>query len=136
MHPDSIDLNKPFLEQWLSKVYAAGSLKEGFSQELPELEKSTTLARVTSNPTTEHIKNLATTPHRFKESASLPLSSVPQLQTANEVSHNTVSVDDNDDLYRDPDNETTVPDDSFAVRERNAPPNSQGVSRFRSSSTA
>jgi hypothetical protein len=38
VHPDSIDLNKPFLDQWLSEVLEAGSLNEGSAQALPELE--------------------------------------------------------------------------------------------------
>jgi hypothetical protein len=73
---------------------------------------------------------------KVKERASLPIASVPQLQTENEVSHSTASVIDNDDLYRDPDHESTVPDDSFTVIERNTQPSNLGVSRSRSSSTA
>jgi hypothetical protein len=59
VHPDSIDLNKSFLDQWLSEVLEAGSLNEGSVQAFPKLEKSTSLAKGTPIPSAGQVTSSA-----------------------------------------------------------------------------
>ena len=40
VHPDSISLNKPFLDEWLSKVVRGGGLEEGLLHPLPVLDET------------------------------------------------------------------------------------------------
>jgi hypothetical protein len=129
VHPDSISLNKPFLDEWLSKVVRGGNLEEGSLEPLPMVGKNTVRKTISSHPTSETpvMTSLAVNkPEQDHVLESAPLS-LPEIQQ--DVGDAVVT--SNDDLYADLDYITTRPDDSITVVEENFAP---GEPRSRSES--
>ncbi|KAF1847228.1 uncharacterized protein K460DRAFT_402592 [Cucurbitaria berberidis CBS 394.84] len=142
IHPDSIVLNKPFLDEWLSEVIEHDGLDEGSSTPLPDLEKSTTRESTTSNLATQDLTrgdlpggdNQVDNPTQSATSPSVSRLSPPLILA--DANDSAALAGDNDDLYADPDDVTTRPEDSITVVERGFVSGATGEPRSRSDSTA
>ncbi|CAO2655432.1 Nn.00g104960.m01.CDS01 [Neocucurbitaria sp. VM-36] len=144
VHPDSILLNKSFLDEWLSKVIEDGGLEEGSTDPLPDLQKSSTRNTMTSirvdQDLTKDAADMNGVTSRAFPSPRSPLSRTEDRAISSNEDNNpddvAVPTSDNDDLYADPDNVTTLPEDSITVVERNFVSGAPREQRSRSDSTA
>ncbi|KAH7345866.1 hypothetical protein BKA66DRAFT_478700 [Pyrenochaeta sp. MPI-SDFR-AT-0127] len=137
VHPYSILLNKPFLEEWLCQIIENGGLDEDSIDPLPELKKEITheptLSTLVTAKITEGDPDTEETLHQV---SPRPVSFVPPHEDQMGINGAAAPIDDDDDLYADPDSVTTMPENSFTVVERGFAPISTGEPRSRSNSTA
>ncbi|KAI8931871.1 hypothetical protein NX059_010775 [Plenodomus lindquistii] len=137
VNPESILLNKGYLQDWLQDIVKNGGLEEGSSHsrlELPVRQPRNTSRKDMVEEATSHNDN--TTPTNSHAVASTEAASFSSLRLREETFNATLSLDDNENLYDGSDDETTGPEDSITVAGENLALREHGATRPRSESTA
>ncbi|CAN9227070.1 unnamed protein product [Alternaria alternata] len=109
IHPDSISLNMPFVDEWLSQAISNGTLEEGSTAPLVLLPITAGENKASSISDTQH-----STSENGRSHASLSKGSASPLEAVKSVHKENVPSGDTDP-YADIDQATTRPDDSITV---------------------
>lgn len=116
VHPECIDLNKPYLDEWLSKVIEEGGLDEDDPPISQQLEVPPTTTTTIMNQSAEPRTSTHTAVDAAEHTGFLPASPQTQPAMADDAKIAPTFPDDNQDLYEDLEKDHVVLDDSITVR--------------------
>jgi hypothetical protein len=116
VHPECINLNKPYLDEWLSKVIEEGGLDEEDPPTSQQLEVPPTTTITVMNPSAEPRTSSPIDMDAAEHSGCSPTSPETQPAMVDDAKIAPTFPNDNKDPYEDLEKEPVVLDDSITVR--------------------